>query len=180
MITREHFAVVFLHEDNGTVSAYLPDLPGVYASADTMAGTRRGIRQALEGYLDAMRTRGWKVTARRADVAVARVETLASGSRVSLMGTGALLGRRTSPAKAAASRANGARGDRPEDPPPDGCCPPLAYLRAAYPVIVPIQAMKSSASSSAPWPASQYNRAFTSLFRFSRLAARFPITVSDV
>ena len=113
MITREHFTVVFLHEDNGTVSAYLPDLPGVYASADTLGGARRGIRQALEGYLDTMRARRWRLPARRADVAVARVETLASGRRVSLVGTGALLGRRTSAAKAAASRANGARGGRP-------------------------------------------------------------------
>jgi len=113
MTTREHFAVVFLHEDNGTVSAYLPDLPGVYAAADTLGGARRGIRQALEGYLDAMHARRWRLPARRADVAVARVDTLASGRRVSLVGAGALLGRRTSAAKAAASRANGARGGRP-------------------------------------------------------------------
>ena len=104
---------MFLHEDNGTVSAYLPDLPGVYASADTLGGARRGIRQALEGYLDAMRARRWRLPARRADIAVARVETLASGRRVSLVGPGALLGRRTSAAKAAASRANSARGGRP-------------------------------------------------------------------
>ena len=113
MITREHFTVVFLHEDNGTVSAYLPALPGVYASADTLGGARRGIRQALEGYLDAMRARRWRLSARRADISVARVETFSSGTRVSLVGTGALLGRRTSAAKAAASRANGARGGRP-------------------------------------------------------------------
>jgi predicted RNase H-like HicB family nuclease len=113
MTTREHFAVVFLHEGNGTVSAYLPDLPGVYAAADTLAAARRGIREALAGYLEAMRARRWRLPARRAEVAVARVETLSSGSRVSLVGAAALLGRRTSVRKAAASRANGARGGRP-------------------------------------------------------------------
>jgi len=113
MITREHFAVVFLREDNGTVSAYLPDLPGVYAAADTLSGARRGIREALIGFLEVMRARGWRLPVRRAEVAVARVETLASGRRVSLVGAGALLGRRTSRAKAEASRANGARGGRP-------------------------------------------------------------------
>jgi predicted RNase H-like HicB family nuclease len=113
MTRRAHFAVVFLYEDNGTVSAYLPDLPGVYATGDTLGGARRGIRQALAGYLEEMVTHRWHLPARRADVAVARVETLASGRRVSLVGAGALLGRRTSAAKAAASRANGARGGRP-------------------------------------------------------------------
>ena len=59
MSTSQNFAVAFQHEDNGTVSAHVPDLPGVYASADTQAEARRGIRDALEGYLDAMRTPGW-------------------------------------------------------------------------------------------------------------------------
>ncbi len=59
MSTSQHFAVVIQFEDNGTVSAYVPGLPGVYAAADSAAGARRGIRDALEGYLEAMRTRGW-------------------------------------------------------------------------------------------------------------------------
>lgn len=114
MTSPQHFAIVFLHEENGTVSAYLPDLPGVYAAAASLAGARRGIREALEGYLREMATRRWKLPrSRRADVGVARVETRASGPCVSLVGAGALLGRRTSAAKAAASRANGARGGRP-------------------------------------------------------------------
>ena len=113
MITRQHFAVVFEYEDNGSVSAYVPVLPGVYATADTLAGARRGIRDALEGYLESMRTRGWRLPTRRAEVAVARVDVVAARERVSLVGVGALLGRRTSAAKAATSRANGARGGRP-------------------------------------------------------------------
>jgi hypothetical protein len=32
----QHLTVLFLHESNGSVSAYLADLPGVYPSADTL------------------------------------------------------------------------------------------------------------------------------------------------
>ncbi len=113
MTTSQHFAVVFQYEENGAVSAYLPDLPGVYAAADTLAGAKRGIREALAGYLDAMHSRGWPLPARRAELAVARVDSARTGGRVSVVGVGALLGRRTSAAKAVASRANGARGGRP-------------------------------------------------------------------
>jgi len=65
----QHFTVVFLREDNGTVSAYLPALPDVYAAADTLGGARRGIRDALEGYLGAMSARDWHVPAARAEAA---------------------------------------------------------------------------------------------------------------
>jgi predicted RNase H-like HicB family nuclease len=74
MSTSQRFAVVIQLEDNGTVSAYVADLPGVYASADSPAGARRGIRDALEGYLEAMRTRGWQLPTGRAEVTVTRVD----------------------------------------------------------------------------------------------------------
>jgi len=115
MSSTQHFTVVFLHEGNGTVSAYLPDLPGVYAAADTLGSARRGIREALEGYLGAMSDRAWDVPVTRAEVAVMKVEAGSSRPRVRVVGVGALLGCKTSRRKAASSRANGRRGGRPRN-----------------------------------------------------------------
>ena len=80
MSTSQYLAVVIQLEDNGAVSAYVPDLPGVYAAADTQAGALRGIREALEGYLDALRARDWQRPARSGLIA-SRPRTMARRSR---------------------------------------------------------------------------------------------------
>ena len=88
MTSPQHFAVVFEREANGTVSAYLPDLPGVYAAADSLAAARRGIREALEGYLKAMRERGWRLpggTCREAGLPTVAL-SVAGGRRRELRG----------------------------------------------------------------------------------------------
>ena len=48
MSTSQHFAVVVQLEDNGTVSAHVPGLPGVYAAADTQAGALRAFGRRSE------------------------------------------------------------------------------------------------------------------------------------
>ena len=92
MSSPQHYTVVFLHEENGTVSASLPDLPGVYASADTLSKARVGIRQVLAGYLATMAERGWAVPTAKAEVGVMRVEPGTTRPRVRLVGIGALMG----------------------------------------------------------------------------------------
>ena len=109
-----HFPIVFERETNGTVSAYVVGVPGVFAAADSEPVAARAIRSALEAHfaeLDRLK-RGRPLLAMT--LRVARITTRAGGSaKVDLVGLGALLGRRRSARKAAAARANGKKGGRP-------------------------------------------------------------------
>ena len=109
----QYFPIIIERESNGTFSAWAAGLPGVYAAANTAAAAKRGMRGALAAHLDALRTLGREpqpqadVTVLRRDVYATRRDTLRYVS------VGALLGRGTSRAKAAASRRNGRKGGRP-------------------------------------------------------------------
>ena len=110
----QHFPVVVERESNGTFSAWVAGLPGVYAAADTAAIAKRAIRGAVAAHLDALRQLGQEPQS-KANLVVLRYEKRARARRPDLrfVGLGALLGRATSPAKAAAARRNGRQGGRP-------------------------------------------------------------------
>lgn len=107
----QHFPVVVERESNGTYSAWVAGLPGVYAAADTAAVAKTAIRRAVAAHLAALDQLGEKLRP-KADVIVLRYDTAAK-ARLRFVGLGALLGRVTSPAKAAAARRNGRKGGRP-------------------------------------------------------------------
>jgi predicted RNase H-like HicB family nuclease len=110
----QHYSIVVEREANGTFSAWVAGLPGVYAAADTASAAKRGIRSALAAHLATLAERGQTV-APRADVVVLRYDTPARSGRPRLrfVGLGALLGRRTSTKKTEAARRNGRKGGRP-------------------------------------------------------------------
>jgi predicted RNase H-like HicB family nuclease len=98
----KYFPVVVEKESNGTFSAWVPGLPGVYAAADSAREAKQAIRGALDAHLTTLEKRGQsidKITARK-NLTYANL-----GSTI--------LGRSTSPAKARAARLNGRKGGRP-------------------------------------------------------------------
>ena len=99
-----YYPIVIETETNGAISAYVPGLP-VYAAADTRSKAEQAIRATLAAYLVAHPD-----TAPTSSVRVARVS---GGSRVQLVGVGALLGAGRSRRKARASQLNGRLGGRP-------------------------------------------------------------------
>ena len=110
----QHYPVVVERESNGTFSAWIAGLPGVYAAADTAAVAKRAIRSALAVHLQALsdlgrepRPQGEVVVLRYDDHARTRRE------RLRFVGLGALMGRTTTAAKAEAARRNGRKGGRP-------------------------------------------------------------------
>ena len=112
----EYFPVVIEREDNGTYSAWIAGLPGVYAAADTAAVAKRRIRSALVAHLATLRELGQSERP-KAELAVLRLTRFRrlGAARMTLDYTGlaALLGRQTSEAKAVAARRNGRKGGRP-------------------------------------------------------------------
>jgi predicted RNase H-like HicB family nuclease len=110
----EYYPVVVERENNGTYSAWVAGLPGVYAAADTAVVAKRAIRFALAAHLDTLKSLGHDPKP-KSDVLVLRHDTRARTSREALqfVGLGALMAKTKTSAKAEAARRNGRKGGRP-------------------------------------------------------------------
>jgi predicted RNase H-like HicB family nuclease len=64
------YVYVIERADDGTFSAYVPDLPGCTTSGDTMAEVRANIKNAVDSYLESLRDHNDPVPAPRSVVDV--------------------------------------------------------------------------------------------------------------
>ena len=106
------YPIVFETEESGAITAYVPGLP-VYVAADTARDAERAIRRLLAAYLDDRASRRAQLPPASTTIKVARVTVGKRRPLVEIVSAAALLGQARSRRKAAASRANGARGGRP-------------------------------------------------------------------
>ena len=91
----QYFPIIVEQESNGSFSAWVAGLPGVYAAADTVTAAKRGIRRALATHLAALGTLG-REPQLTADVTVLRRDVYATRrDSFRFVGIGALLGRST-------------------------------------------------------------------------------------
>lgn len=107
-MTPQFLPVIIERETNGSYSAWVAGLPGVYAAGDTARAAQRALRGAVAAHLKAL---GKAAATRKPRTVVTVLRWDATGLRY--VGAGALLGRKSSRAKAAAARRNGLRGGRP-------------------------------------------------------------------
>lgn len=78
-----HYPVIVERESNGTFSAWVAGLPGVYAAADTASAAKRAIRSAVIAHIEKLEASGGDLTS-RAHVSILRYETGARTRRDSL------------------------------------------------------------------------------------------------
>ena len=77
------YPVIVERENNGTFSAWVAGLPGVYAAADTAAAAKRAIRSAVIAHIEKLEASGGDLTP-RAHVSMLRYESGARTRRDSL------------------------------------------------------------------------------------------------
>lgn len=63
MAKEREYEVVLLPQPEGGFTVSVPELPDVVTEGETREEALAMAKEAIEGYLDAMRQRGWKVPA---------------------------------------------------------------------------------------------------------------------
>ena len=58
---KRNYLVILERADDGSASAYVPDLPGCIAAADSVAEVERLIHEAIDFHIEGLRERGASV-----------------------------------------------------------------------------------------------------------------------
>jgi predicted RNase H-like HicB family nuclease len=69
------YAIVIEKAASSNYSAYVPDLPGCVAAADTIEGTRREIQEAIAFHIEGLRADGLEIPEPSSNVAYVDVKT---------------------------------------------------------------------------------------------------------
>jgi predicted RNase H-like HicB family nuclease len=107
-----YFPVVIEQEANGSFSAWVPGLSGVYAAADTRAKAKSAIRDAAVAHLQSLKALGKSVRP-KGEVLLLKGNLDRANANLEFTGFASVLGRKKSMAKARAARLNGRKGGRP-------------------------------------------------------------------
>jgi predicted RNase H-like HicB family nuclease len=72
MMPSMEYAVIIEPADDGSISVWVPDLPGCVSTGDTREEALANIAEAIRGHVEALRAAGEPVPAARSSAGVAR------------------------------------------------------------------------------------------------------------
>jgi len=72
------YLVLFTTEDDGTLTAEVPDLPGCFSKGNTLSEAKANIKEAIKSHLEVMKEEGMPIPAPSHEAEIIEVSELAA------------------------------------------------------------------------------------------------------